>query len=95
MRALAAGEPFMQVKAEGRDVLVFSEGFLYDCMYKDDARFVLAVAEEYERVILLLGIDRVRELLGKGPTRLSDEEVESLGFFKRVHPKRKALKGRE
>jgi hypothetical protein len=42
---------------------VFSEGHLYPRLGKDDARFVLAVAEEYERLIAVLGPDKVKELL--------------------------------
>jgi len=43
---------------------VFSEGNLYPRMTKDDARFILAVAEEYDALIKKLGTERVKELLG-------------------------------
>lgn len=42
---------------------VFSEGHLYPRLGKEDARFVLAVVEEYEALIKKLGPDAVRELL--------------------------------
>ena len=44
---------------------VFSETFLYEMMYKEDARFVLGIAEEYANIIDILGVDRVRELLSE------------------------------
>jgi hypothetical protein len=46
---------------------VFSEGHLYPRLGKDDARFVLAVADEYERLIKVLGSDKVKELLRSQP----------------------------
>lgn len=69
MRMLRAGRPFSDVPAE--DIApgeterhpVFSEGNLYPRMYKGDARFILAVAAEYERLIEVLGEDEVRRLL--------------------------------
>lgn len=42
---------------------VFSEGHLYPRLGKEDARFVLGVAEEYEHLIKLLGPTLVRTLL--------------------------------
>lgn len=53
----------MHVIAEGEDVSVFSEAFLYDRMMKDDARFILHVADEYTRLIEVLGKERVIDLL--------------------------------
>lgn len=46
-----------------RALTVFSEGYLYPRLGKSDARFVLAVADEYERLICILGVEKVRELL--------------------------------
>lgn len=66
MRAFARGEPFTGVSAEGYDVPVFSEAFLYDCMFKGDARFILAVADEYATLIDKLGEEKVKELLERG-----------------------------
>lgn len=46
---------------------VFSEGHLYTRLGKEDARFVLAVAEEYEHIIAVLGPAQVKELLNQKP----------------------------
>jgi len=73
-----AGKPFMEVRAEGSEHPVFSEAFLYECMDKEDARFVLAVAEEYDEVIQKLGTPKVRRLLGRCPdcgVRLTRNEL--------------------
>lgn len=67
MRMMAKGEPFLHVKAEAEDVPVFSERFLYERIGKDDARFVLGVAEEYAHVIEALGVSAVRAILGVRP----------------------------
>ncbi len=78
MRAFEKGKPFWDVPCEclgdyqevyieeglsHRDIPVFSETFLYSCMFKDDARFILAVAGEYAALINLLGTERIVELL--------------------------------
>lgn len=79
MRAFSRGEHFLDIRAEsflpccdGEEKPdtkkhgmppVFSEGFLYHVMSKDDARFVLAVGEEYANIVNLLGPDKVNELL--------------------------------
>ena len=56
-----------KVPAEPGPCPVFSEHFLYETVGKDDARFILGVAEEYEHLIALLGTDRVCELLAMTP----------------------------
>lgn len=75
MRMFKKGEPFMDVRCEvpvddgdfGQwHPPVFSEAHLYNCMHKDDARFVLGVAEEYDHIIKVLGSDKVRQLLTQG-----------------------------
>jgi len=71
MRMMAKGARFMDVPAEsspedweGPDTPpVFSEAFLYDAVGKDDARFILGVAEEYDHLIKLLGTDLTKRLL--------------------------------
>jgi len=73
MRAFKKGELFMDVEAttvpksypRSTPCPVFSEGNLYPRMTKDDARFILAVAEEYDALIKRLGTKRVKELLGE------------------------------
>lgn len=70
MRAMKPGQPFLDVTADShyRTKLaptVFSEQFLYPKMGKDDARFILAVADEYARLIELLGPEAVAALLRK------------------------------
>ena len=60
------GEKFMHVPAEDESMPVFSEEFLYPKMTKTDARFILGVAEEYEKIIDILGVDRIWEMLGRG-----------------------------
>jgi hypothetical protein len=66
---IARGESFTDVMAEDyapdEDELhpVFSEANLYGRMYKGDARFILSIAEEYERLIEVLGVEKVKELL--------------------------------
>jgi len=65
------GFPFMHVEADSMDAPIFSEHFLYSLafnengafMTKGDARYILGVAEEYERLILLLGSSVVGALL--------------------------------
>lgn len=42
---------------------VFSERYLYPRIGKSDARFVLAVAEEYAKLIEVLGTKEIRRLL--------------------------------
>jgi len=66
MRTFAKGKKFMHVPAEGGAIPTFSEGFLYPRIGKDDARFVLGVAEEYEKIIEILGEGKVREILEGG-----------------------------
>lgn len=63
MRLFEKGEKFMDVPAEGESMPVFSEEFLYPRMTKDDARFILGVAEEYEKLINILGEDKVKTIL--------------------------------
>lgn len=58
------GKPFMHIKADDRtDVPVFSEAFLYSCMTKNDARFILGVADEYNKLIEILGFAKTNKLL--------------------------------
>lgn len=66
MRAFAKGEPFMHISADGYSVPTFSEEFLYPRLGKSEARFVLAVADEYAALIEVLGEARVLELLEGG-----------------------------
>jgi len=74
MRAFAKGELFMDVPCEqsfrtvdgqkyDAETPVFSEAFLYHTVGKDNARFILAVAEEYDIVIRALGTEKVKEIL--------------------------------
>src|SRR5688572_23738961 len=68
MRAVAKGQRFMHITAEtggrnGNRPPVFSEDFLYPKLGKEDARFVLGVAEEYEKVIQTLGPTEVAALI--------------------------------
>lgn len=63
MRALKKGQPFLAVKAEGSEHPVFSEMFPYDRIGKEDARFVLAVAEEYDHLICVLSAAEAERLL--------------------------------
>lgn len=65
MRAFSKGKHFMHVPAEGSEYPVFSEAFLYDIMFKEDARFVLAVANEYSLLIEALGEEEIEQLLEK------------------------------
>ena len=65
MRMFQRGNPFMDVKAESGDFPVFSEAFLYGKVGKSDARFILGVAEEYEKLIRILGVEKIKELLEK------------------------------
>lgn len=44
----------------------FSEGHLYPRLGKEDARFVLGIAEEYTAIIKALGVAKVREILNHG-----------------------------
>lgn len=65
----AKGQRFMHIRAESGGTKtkpnppVFSEDFLYKKVGKDDARFILGVAEEYETIIQRLGTDKVWEIL--------------------------------
>ena len=82
------GRPFMDVPEEApipdpgecraapAGVPVFSEAHLYPRLGKDDARFVLGVAEEYDRLISVLGPDTVRGLLD-GSIEPRDVEAEA------------------
>ena len=65
MRAFAKGEPFRHITNDTipDKIPVFCEGFLYGRMSKDDARFILAIAMEYEHIICVLGVDAVKALL--------------------------------
>ena len=63
MRMMAKGEPFMEVEADDCDLPVFCESFLYPRVGKGDARFILAVAREYETLIKLLGTEKIKEML--------------------------------
>jgi hypothetical protein len=63
MRAFSPGEHFMHIPAEGSEYPVFSEAFLYDIMFKEDARFVLAIAKEYSLLIEALGEEKIEQLL--------------------------------
>ena len=63
MRSFTKGEYFMDVPVETSDVPVFSESFLYSAVGKDEARFILGVAEEYDALIRLLGEKAIKELL--------------------------------
>jgi hypothetical protein len=42
---------------------VFSEGHLYPRLGKEDARFVLGVVEEYDKLIEVLGVEAIKKLL--------------------------------
>jgi hypothetical protein len=44
---------------------IFSERFLYPLIGKDDARFVLAVATEYDYLIRKYGTAKMREMLDR------------------------------
>lgn len=61
------GKPFMHVEEDGGSAPTFSEAFLYDAVGKDEARFVLGVAEEYEHVIAALGPAAIRAILDVRP----------------------------
>lgn len=68
MRVFSKGQPFIEVPAEGHEkdrMPVFSEAFLYPHVGKSDARFILAVAEEYAHVINILGTTKVQEILAR------------------------------
>lgn len=45
------------------EVPTFSEAYLYPRVGKDDARFILGVADEYAKVIRVLGEEKVYEIL--------------------------------
>jgi hypothetical protein len=64
---MVKGQPFIDVEADGEDVPVFSESFLYNAVDKGDARFILGVAEEYNHVIQALGVKGVKAILGVKP----------------------------
>lgn len=68
MRMLTKGEDFIDVKAEraeadGQQLPVFCESFLYPRIGKADARFVLGVAQEYAYLISYLGTPAIKALL--------------------------------
>ena len=75
MRSFKKGEPFIEVpvgykfKCYGEEhppeTPVFSEAYLYSITDKDNARFILAVAEEYEFIIKALGQDNIKCMLDK------------------------------
>jgi hypothetical protein len=54
-------------RGERRQIPTFSEAYLYPRVGKGDARFILAVVEEYAKLIDVLGTERVRELLRDAP----------------------------
>jgi hypothetical protein len=54
------------MRSNRHPIPVFSEMFLYPRLGKDDARFVLAIADEYSKVISILGADKVEEMLRAG-----------------------------
>jgi hypothetical protein len=72
------GTPFMDVRVDSfipqdeeeqeywdkykEDPPVFSEMFLYSRVGKGDARFILAIAEEYSKLIEILGRERILEI---------------------------------
>lgn len=83
MRMFGKGTPFMDVEAEfdpdeeaGYQPPVFSERFLYGTVGKGDARFILGVAEEYERLIDVLGEDLVSTLLERKLSRVEREHIQ-------------------
>lgn len=49
--------------SDRRMIPVFTEAYLYPRLGKEDARFVLAVADEYTRLIDKLGTDEIHRLL--------------------------------
>lgn len=61
------GKPFTHVEADSMDAPTFSERFLYETVGKDEARFILGVADEYEHVINALGPSAVRAILDVKP----------------------------
>ena len=63
MRMLASGKTFMDVLSDDGKLPVFSEAFLYPAVGKGDARFILAVAEEYEALIRFFGEETMKRLL--------------------------------
>ena len=63
MRMMTPGEPFYEVPAEGVELPVFCESFLYERVGKTDARFILAVAQEYAYLIAFLGTPAIQGLL--------------------------------
>ncbi len=50
---------------ERPDAPTFSEAYLYPRVGKDDARFILGVAKEYEHLISVLGTEEVERLLAQ------------------------------
>ena len=74
MRAFRKGEFFMGIGSEeyftdadnkDSELPVFSEGFLYEKVGKDNARFILGVVEEYDAIIRFLGEEAVKAILEK------------------------------
>lgn len=63
MRANYKGRPFHTVRDYSNKAPVFSEEFLYERLGKEDARFVLDIAEEYERLIEIMGRNVIKVLL--------------------------------
>lgn len=65
------GRPFKNVGSEtyrdGIELPTFSEGFLYDTVGKEEARFILGVAAEYEHIIQALGPAAVQRILDVRP----------------------------
>ncbi len=85
---MAKGEPFFHLGSEthdedGRELPTFSESFLYPRVGKEEARFILGVAEEYEHVIQALGARALRRILELKPRlvrrlQLSEAVIECL-----------------
>ena len=65
MRSIEKGQSFIGVINDTipERAPVFSETFLYKVMSKDDARFILAIANEYDKLIRVLTPDVVVKLL--------------------------------
>lgn len=76
MRLLARGQPFYKVISNDvKQTATFSESFLYPRVGKEDARFVLAVAQEYGYLIDFLGPEAIKALLEQAEKKIKPPDL--------------------
>jgi hypothetical protein len=76
MRLLAKGEPFYEIPSNDvNQAPTFSESFLYPRVGKEDARFILAVAQEYGYLIDFLGTPAIVALLEQAKTKIKPPDL--------------------